>query len=148
MALSTISVRAKKEGWVKGKIEGSKDKKINAIKKLKEVEDEIEGLEPKEIASFDNLVTHELEMQGLYNSFEKLLVNKAVEQLSKHKPKAEDAVDSVVKLTTAIKNIKPPQPSTVIKNTVNTANMSLDERKQELMNKLKAYDCLIPKMKG
>lgn len=149
VALSTISVRAKKEHWIKGKIEGAKEKKINAVKMLMDVEEEIEGLElePREATDFDKLVNNELEMRGLYQSFERQLVLKAAEQLNKYSPGEENAVDNVVKITTAIKNIKPPAPKSVINNsqtnnsqTNNTLNLTLDEEKQELMNILSAYD--------
>jgi len=127
VAESSIRTRAKSGNWKRLEHAHIIEKKVRVAKELREIAAQTSVLSARNNEIIDECAKKELEIQGLYGSFEAALVKKADLQLSKVKPTEENAVDNVVKLTTAIKNVRPPAPAAQVnvqQNTYNTLNLA------------------------
>lgn len=136
---TTVRYWVKTYGWTKSKTAPLVQEKVNAIKKIAEINEKT-AQECSEVQDqFNNSVKNKLEMEGIYGNFEKELMTIATNIVRNINEKDETATNKVVHLSTAYKNMRPQQPVAQVNvqnNTKNNVNITIDERRENLKNLL------------
>lgn len=113
VAASSVSRRAKAEGWVQGKNQELAEKKVEAIRSLAQAEDAIHSLPAPERFSVEELVRQRLQAEGVLATFDLVIAQRGIAM-------AQQATtpDELESLSRTSRNIRPPaqQPSTTTVN--------------------------------
>lgn len=75
--VSSVSRRAKAEGWTQGKMQGLAERKVNVLKELAQVETQTQDLPLRFQVTLDDVVKERLEADRLLVRFDKSLLLKA-----------------------------------------------------------------------
>ena len=78
VATSSVSRRAKAEGWTQGRMQGLVGRKVAAIKELSEVETQTQELPLRLQYTMDSVVRERLQAEGLLASLDVALAGKAI----------------------------------------------------------------------
>lgn len=140
----TISRKAKKEGWEKGKTQPLIDKDVQARQALAEVEAEKSNLSATELRSHEQAVSERLKLETFFRNASVLVAKTVTSKLQKESADAsfQDLNAASSALTKAQENVLGKQPETVINNanTMQTA-IAIDrspERVKEIREMLDA----------
>lgn len=102
--VSSVSRRAKAEGWTQGKMQGLAERKVNALKELAQVETQTQDLPLRFQVTLDDVVKERLEADQLLVRFDKSLLLKAQGILEGVKTPEEWET-----MTRGRRNLAPPQ---------------------------------------
>lgn len=114
VATSSVSRRAKAEGWTQGKMQDLADRKIAAIKEIAAVETQTQDLPLRFQHTLQSVVQERLQAEGMLASLDVALATKAI-ALANQATKA----DELEILSRARKNLAPTQQAPAPQTTVN-----------------------------
>lgn len=113
VATSSVSRKAKAEGWVQGKMQDLADRKVAAVKALAEVETQTQDLPLRLQYTLQSVVRERLQAEGMLASLDVALASKAITLAHQ----ATSAAD-IETLSRARKNLAPAQQAPAQQTTV------------------------------
>lgn len=113
VATSSVSRRARAEGWVQGKMQDLAERKVAAVKALAEVETQTQDLSLRFQHTLQSVVQERLQAEGMLASLDVALATKAITLASQ----ATSAAD-IETLSRARKNLAPAQQAPAQQTTV------------------------------
>ena len=114
VATSSVSRRARAEGWMQGKMQDLAERKVAAVKALAEVETQTQDLPLRFQHTLQSVVKERLQAEGMLASLDVALATKAI-ALANQATKA----DELETLSRARKNLAPAQQAAASQTTVN-----------------------------
>lgn len=114
VATSSVSRRARAEGWTQGKMQELAARKVAAVKELAAVETQTQDLPLRYRHTLQSVVQERLQAEGLLASLDVALATKAI-ALANQATKA----DELETLSRARKNLAPTQQTPALQTTVN-----------------------------
>lgn len=113
VATSSVSRRAKAEGWIQGKMQELAERKVAAVKELAAVETQTQDLPLRFQHTLQSVVQERLQAEGMLASLDVALATKAI-ALANQATSAED----IETLSRARKNLAPAQQAPTQQTTV------------------------------
>ena len=104
VATSSVSRKAKAEGWTQGKMQGLAERKVAAVKELAEVETQTQNLPLRFQHTLDSVVKERLQADGLLASLDVALATRAIAMANR-----ATSAEELETLSRARKNLAPPQ---------------------------------------
>ena len=114
VATSSVSRRARAEGWMQGKMQDLAERKVAAVKALAEVETQTQDLPLRFQHTLQSVVKERLQAEGMLASLDVALATTAI-ALANQATKA----DELETLSRARKNLAPAQQAAASQTTVN-----------------------------
>lgn len=113
VATSSVSRKAKAEGWVQGKMQDLAERKVAAVKALAEVETQTQDLPLRFQHTLQSVVQERLQAEGMLASLDVALAAKAITLA-----KQASSPDEIEALSRARKNLAPAQQAPAQQTTV------------------------------
>lgn len=120
VATSSVSRKARAEGWAQGKMQDLAERKIAAVKALAEVETQTQNLPLRFRHTLQSVVQERLQAEGMLASFDAALMTRGLEILKK----AENP-EQWETMTRGRRNLSPRQSRTEPGTTVNVTQQAM-----------------------
>lgn len=153
---SSISRRAKRDGWNKDETQQTINAIIKNKKKIIELENQTQQTQQicnpskAKINAINEVVDYKIKMEEVQSEtgyvvarINKIAARKLEKRMDDESTTLEEEaniIDKVSVIAGIYQKLQKSEPKTVINQKTNTMNVTLEERKQELMNILSAYD--------
>lgn len=105
VATSSVSRKARSEGWTQGQMQDLANRKVAAIKEIAQIETQTQDLPLRFRHTLDSVVREKLEAEGLLAELDVAIASKAIEMAGK-----ATSADELETLSRARKNLAPQVP--------------------------------------